>query len=263
MYEFNVKQTPTPFGLRNTGVLCYFNSLCQCLMSCSSFNMNIQTGSEIGRLYTNMLNQRGSSYDVAAAINRTRKSQKLKWNISPNNQEDIHEGFILMMEALDNEYNDLFKIRYKSRTLCGVCGYESRNNNDPELYLSCPALTSQTEYENYINMRYEFPKDYVCEECGASNQAGNNIIYQEVLCRLSSVIIILFTENQQRLIEKKQKKTVWFPEKLSFNGMDRTLNYEVVAQAEQYGTLSSGHYTATCRRDGVYTFNVFYHLVAG
>lgn len=281
---------PDPFGLQNNGVLCYFNSLIQCLLSCSAFNetiddlnkkveeyMNndeeiltiekyIKKSYEISKEYQQLRefvreNDVKSAYVLATLISKKRDQSHLQWNISPHRQEDIHEGFILMMEALSNQYDSIFSTRYALIIYCFECDHKivvPKESSPTELVIEIPDanFTTQEQYENYIKSHRQAPEDYKCENCGIKNTPTKSSIYQNYkIARLSSVLILLLKGNQQQLYNHMSRRGQWFPQELEFTSMNGPLNYKLVAQAEQFGTLGGGHYTATCLRDQVYNFN--------
>ena len=289
LVKYNPSKVPQPFGLQNNGALCYFNSLVQCLASCSAFAESLDNdNSEIATAYTELLSGDDfvkSAYTLATLINNWRNEKQLQWNISPHRQEDIHEGFILMMEALNNQHDYIFNTRYALVVYCCECEHKIvvPNNSCPtELAIEIPIgadFTTQEQYENYIMVHQQTPEDYKCENCGVKNTPNNQRIHQRYkIARLSSVIVLLLKGNQQMLLYGRGRHQQWFPQELQFNSMNDTLKYNLVAQAEQFGSLGGGHYTATGLRQSVTHFNdsnfgpsgfntsqntyiLFYHLI--
>jgi len=292
MIHYDTKYVPEPRGFANTGVLCYFNSLSQCLLSCPALNQSITSSpmseSNIETEYCKLYSTATTSYELATAVSNYRNQKNYQWNISPHRQEDIHEGFVLLLEALADKYNHLFNTRYQQVIYCSAC-----NSKDTISALACPAeltidvedttIQSQEDMENYIRRRHNTPPDYRCEHCGAKNSSvynSNNPVQQfYFIARLSSVIVLIFKENQKNILTGRGKHMQYYPQILEFQSKTEPLRYQVVARAQQFGTLSSGHYTADVLRGGnIYNINdshvssgsleptantymVFYHLI--
>ena len=256
MLPYNYKYATQAFGLHNTSSLCYFNSLTQCLMSLPSFNeaMEYET-CKISQEY-NMLRKKnsGSSYNLASFVKQYRDNKCMQWNIDPNVQEDIHEGFILMMEALGDKLNPIFNIRYRLDIKCYKCNNITQvpaGSSPPELVIDMSNLQCSTkeEVEQYIILHRQIPDGYKCEKCLYQNSGNKpSIIQRYSIGKISSVIILLYKYNQHLMVRGKSRITQYFPNELDFESKNGPLHYKLVAYAEQFGSLGGGHYTATCLR---------------
>lgn len=259
LLPYNKKHSIPAFGLYNTGVLCYFNSLTQCLLSLPAFNeaMNHEIGmiaSEYNKIKKIPFGSYGSSYDLATAVKRYRDNKFMQWNIDPHRQEDIHEGFILMMEALQNRLDPLFNVRYRLDIKCTNCNTTTnidRTSSPPELSIDMsnhPYRTKQ-DVEKYIKGHIQVPEDYKCDYCSAKNTRDKPIIFQKYsIGMLSTVIILVYKLNQYLLSNGRSRITQYFPEYLDFDSVNGPLKYKLVSYAEQFGSLGGGHYNATSLR---------------
>jgi ubiquitin C-terminal hydrolase len=275
------------FGLNNTGTLCYLNSLVQSLAACPSFVKTIldhedefkanpdKLGWELMQIF-NKYRAPGSvgngvriktdtTTQVLQALQKNRKANGHITNLGTNTQEDVFEGLKFIVEALDTcfdkpTFQNLFDVRYRQTIRCCNCGDTrdvdrsacpaeimiNMSESDPMLQNS---LDTRDDVEKYINLHMHYPDDYRCEKCPTKNCDDVRKIQQFYsLARVSSILILSFHDNQQRLINKTTKQTRFFPNQIQIKGIDKTLNYRVVAQIEQMGSLGGGHYTAKCLR---------------
>jgi ubiquitin C-terminal hydrolase len=280
---YDPKYVPNLFALKNNGNYCYMNSLIQALMSCSSFNQycdqyrkfanedsndKVKLAEEYLRLLTE--NPPTSKYgkietnDVTNLLTKLTSIRKYsKYNLIIGQQEDIHEGLVLLLEAL--EYKDLgpdilFHTRYSSEIVCKKCRKAKKvgkleNWQEPsEIVINLSEedcheqIDNKEAIERYIKMNIQIPRDYRCENCNVVNEYDKktkeieaNIIHTYRLNRLSEIIILLFKKYHD-------KKSIFFPQCLDFTSMQGNLHYDLVAQVEHWGTQHHGHYTAKCLR---------------
>src|SRR5271170_5140980 len=137
MQKFDRLYLPMPYSLKNNGVLCYFNSLVQSLMSCTALTKHVlempetsNGDSEITREYANIIRSvlirkadASTLYDVSFLLNSLVNFRKsLKNNLSVKNQEDVQEGLTLLLDSMNPSISDLFHIRYKCEIVCHKCG---------------------------------------------------------------------------------------------------------------------------------------------
>lgn len=114
MEKYNEELIPNPFGLVNTGVICYFNSFLQTLSGCSAFTNMILTNKE----YMHMTRTGSAMYNYVLAYsnNETDVSnypiiilrsliQDLKERRPSiqfgRGQESAHEVFILLLDMME------------------------------------------------------------------------------------------------------------------------------------------------------------------
>ena len=236
---------PKPFGLTNTGVICYINTLMQCLMSITSFNKYmIESNKDIAHYYNDILTKnKTSSYEIATYINHIRNVKNYQYNISPHRQEDIHEGYMLLLELIGNAANKYFGIRYKKSIVCQDCEHVSNSPADScpmEFYLEIPM---NVDIYNYIMGYNIIMYDYKCDRC----KSYNNIINYRI-ARIPPVIVLLFKYNQYRVMSSLPKKSRPFPNTLEFNSKYGPMKYRLASYANHSGGLNGGHYWANCLR---------------
>lgn len=249
-YKADIRYLPQPFGLSNTGVICYINTLMQCLMSITIFNkVMMESEHEIAEEYKKIiLRKTNTSYHMALFIHDARRNSNYQYNISPHQQEDIHEGFMLMLELMENMENNipphnLFGIRYKKNIICKNCKYINhipRESCPLELYLEIPY--DVTIYDHIMRHIENIP-DYKCDKCNTYNS-----IIEYRIARLPPILVLLFKYNQYNLSRHRGKTARDFPIMLKFDSKFGPIEYRLVSYANHSGGLNSGHYWANCVR---------------
>lgn len=273
LIHYNNDYIPNIFGLVNNGAMCYLNSLIQSLMSCPSFNefliknrhKYIENTIVIEYLDIYEKNKNlDMSIKIESGINLLKKlvesriKMKSKYILSHYNQEDIHEGLILLLDSIGNDIDNLFHIRYKNEIKCLKCGHkpvptQQDHKEPPEIMIDLsPSMKiplTKLEFEEHIKKNIQIPQDYRCENCGIKNthntitkKTEKNILQIYSLARLSEIIIVLFKKYNR-------KENLFFPTKLNFNSTNGLLEYKLVSQVEHSGNMYGGHYWAKCLRN--------------
>ena len=157
-----------PVGFQNMGATCYFNSVLQSLLSCTSFVQNIKNGSQVDELASdsNGYNTNPVTKNISNIIElhdglKNTKDAALSYGIknklncaSPDvwknmvvciaksknrpireilqGQQDACEGFHLLIDSMDEfrDLQDIFTHRYKTMIYCFKCDdWVSTKNN--------------------------------------------------------------------------------------------------------------------------------------
>src|SRR5581483_10838717 len=165
--------TPMPFGLNNFGSICWWNSILQSLMSCSSFNRVMlateadfkRRGNEFGIWYCRAINNLlpfGSKKDSTEYwrlsevlhVCFTRELAKRKKKLDPYSQEGVANGLIVLLEILDSEdVYSLFNNKYKRYIECKTCGKDTSIVEDKSCIINLftkRKLDTQELFNNFI-----------------------------------------------------------------------------------------------------------------
>lgn len=280
--KYNTKFTIDANGLQNTGVLCYFNSLIQSLLSCTSFietilevgieqGLDKDPGHNRGPLATNEL------WQVLFYTCRQITQENPKWRIQYSTaiytmfikeikkqkieivfgrgQEDTHEALLLFLDCLEiknhKEISRLFQHRYRCFITCPKCNnqHEAEENTG-----SIRMISYINESDSKNNKLIDFLRSYttntdenhLCENC---NFRGVKTIEYN-LTMLPEIFIILFKKYDNKWQSNR-------PETLSFKtSNDKSMEYQLVSQIEHTGGQRGGHYWArSLRKNGVYVLN--------
>lgn len=272
---YNLEYVSRIVRLKNNSSLCYLNSLIQSLMSCPAFNEYLiknkkyyieEKKNNIVKEYLKLYlaeNSCCSTFPLLQELVSVRHKKGLQNNLSLNRQEDIYEGFVLLLETIDGSISKLFENRYQSKIHCLQCNHISIPGNEDLKYMEPSELVidlneentlreklnDQIDVEEYIKLLVQVPRDYKCEKCKAENvydpktkKIKPNVIQYYTLVRLSEIVVLLFKKYYG-------KKNIYFPNELEFMDINRNkLKYKIVAQMEHSGNMHGGHYTARCLR---------------
>ena len=279
-----------PNGFRNIGATCYFNSVLQALLSCTSFieeimsprekyedNKTIQLFRKYIELSRKVHDERLETKDGAAdlvnfspelwknmVLTLCRK-KKIPISQFMQGQQCAGEGYHYLLETMEelHDIQNLFLHRYKSLIRCFDCDkWVSDVDNMYSLFEVEPDLQLEqlAKFEKYTvdtkDMQEFLAKQssYVDEnyKCPECKRKGEK--YK--LTMLVMVPEIMFVMAKKYTLDRKLNVNTAFPKKLSFNEGEKKIMYEAVAQIEHAGGRHGGHYWAICRRkDGWYTLN--------
>ena len=208
-----------PLGFQNTGAICYFNSLLQCILSSTNFLRFILSDNRDGRFlsfFQNICN------DLWNAGFTTELLQSIG-NFQPN--QSSSEYFLMIMDAL--KWERLFECRHQQTNECKSCGHKN--------------VTSDISYNVLINdsldefMKTECQLDNVmCDGC----KTKTTYTQQQQVQSLSPVIVL-------SLNKYLGKKMIQYPPMLKFGD---TASYVLVGTIEHFGGLNGGHYISRVRR---------------
>ena len=242
MIKYNQGYSLKPFGLNNTGVICYFNSMLQCFLSCTSVielfhkDKKLQSNNLLCASIWNMIKKSKRDFDISClgpALWQQFTSQTINFG---HGQEDAHEGFIRFLECINYPaLEQLFQIRYKSYRVCLGCNVKKELQSDTNVYVD---FDRSHIANNDINLNRRITlMDTNCAKCDCQ------IKKYDTLCMVSEVIIFL--------LKKYDSKWVLdLPKEFSINGIDSRMTYKLIAVSEHSGTTSGGHYWANCERQG-------------
>lgn len=270
--KYNAKLALAPFGLRNSGVICYFNSMLQCFLSCTSVLAVFDNNAEVrGRnslcaaVWALIQHARAGDKRVEAMSTvvweELRRQLRAK-RMTPFGQgmEDAHEGFLKFIDAFDApELQELFEHRYKSTFQCSRCNVRwTLENNAGEQQVDtgvfCKFQREDFEQgealERMILQREEPADDNTrCHACGekCTHVRTDRYIFTP------EVIIALFSKFQPNAAGTRfvyQKWVARAPQELTIPGCRGEIKYRMVAVAEHAGDMEGGHYWAHAARQG-------------
>lgn len=268
---WNPKFLPKIFGLNNTGALCYLNSLTQALLSCTNIHETLshcelgRNGKLLAQHYQKLANNEhtitSGSYpmDTTEPIFNAIRTfcHSRPDSIMPGRHEDVHEGLVFLLDTLNSaEVNDQLYVGHMCSITCTVCKASRelpRETSKREIAVdlsSMVELHTRKEVVNAIREDAQYPRDYVCEHCRATNTYNAelktvvpNVKQTYKLVRLSSVIILVFKKYNGAHEWNTPKRNSYFPKKMRFRSKhNTTLVYKVVAQIEHFGDMHGGHY---------------------
>ena len=295
VYDYNNDYIPEPFGLQNTGAICYFNSLVQSLLSCSSLNEHILTNLDryksnvILQHYIKLLRSITISQDnqrrqlrlstEGAHIQMINKLIQIQKNTMFNvkfgtGQQDVGEGLNLLLDAInDKPVMELFQVRYSEHIECKICDHKHISASHPylpiDIALDVFDKKPPTEHPKIIEKYVLKHNEYIDDAYRCTNKScrltGDKFKYV-MLTMVPEIIIISFKKfasvgpMKKTRDGKKISSTSAIKKCIHFpmtlSFNSGKLNYEIVSQCEHSGGIGGGHYWAISKRkDKVYNFN--------
>jgi len=264
-------------GFVNLGATCYFNSLLQCLLSCTSIYEVLKKNQYCEHIKTNSLAQELLHLYQAAENNENihqrcipiwriiyQIARKRQDNCLINmGQQDAHEGLMLFLDIMDTipEIKRLFEHRHRIKILCTRCQQWVVNRYETNMTFEVqPTLTTEQhknfksidQYYNTAMPLNEFLRKqngYVDENFKCPN---SNCQDRQPKFKITSLVMI--PEILPILLKKYQQKIMTpFPSTLEFiaSSQRQKYIYKLIAQSEHSGNMHGGHYWAiSLRRDG-------------
>lgn len=292
LIKYNINYIPqTGSGFLNLGATCYFNSLIQAMLSCSSLNETLlgtedASANRINPIhalkYTSKMMLNGKHVSTGAAqIWQALRQAGCQLDSS---QQCAGEAFVLLLDILDKADNvdisRLFTHRIKTRIFCYDCKqwkcvgkgintiynieanwckdniFDENTMSDATTTAllsdnSCAPGTSPDMAAYLLNSATRIDAGYKCESCNSTNPK----LRSDILTMVPEILVIRAKKYNNKL--EKLSGTTNFEKELIFcQGTDHELKYEAIAQIEHSGNLSGGHYWAICkRRDGWWNLN--------
>lgn len=278
--KYNSNYALPPAGFNNLGFTCYYNSLLQGLLSCTSFieeldnNREYNSSNELARVITYLVDKLKLYQNGADTIEEINALGPFSWRVlikklaekSPEfaqfavGQQCAAEGFSLFLQALEDKkiIQNLFFYRRKNKLYCSDCSsYFSIINEMNNIFEVEADLKNMDENKNTVikNMNDfllkqidEVDENCLCSNCGVKSKKikySNLVMVPEVLFVMSKKY------KYSRETNRGEKLNVYtdFPKTLIFTSKNKTkIQYEAVAQIQHSGGLNGGHYWAICKR---------------
>lgn len=292
--KYNTKAELAPFGFHNNGSICYFNTLLQSFLSCTSYieliKPSLKYDSEIIKLFYELLKDNSEGKDVSQ--HSTKILQHLIIKLGKNNtrgQQCASEYYTHLLNSINEvkEISNLFFHRHKTLIFCFDCGkcvssVSAINNlieiepnlENEQIEKFMPFQIKPKNMNEFITKNSGYvDKDYICPMCKKKGEK-----YKINLLIMIPEILVIMSKKYNT--KEKIDIITEFPEHLVFdNTGGGIISYMAVAQIEHIGSKNSGHYWVICRRKGGWfsindmlispskfspssnTFMVFYHMI--
>lgn len=292
MKKYNAELVPPPFGLMNTGVICYFNSFLQTLCSCPSFTSTVLenkdyllktiTGKAMydyvcrytlkcGLENDNVLESEipFSTIEILNALKLDLKERRPKIRFG-NGQESAHEVFVLlldMMEPINPEIENypllssinspitkLFLHKCEWTLYCTDCKKSISKKIDYGVIFDMHHIDLFTGEKNTPSTFSKLIKQHISivEGYKCPSCSGGSICRIYNLKRIPEIVFCSFN-----IYYQENRKIRYFPPYLEFDTTaDEKYNFNLIAQIEHSGSLNGGHYWAKClRNSNIYELN--------
>lgn len=284
--KYNNDYDLIPIGLENIGFTCYFNSLLQALLSCTSFVEYILILGKDSKdpmilvlchlISSIKLLEKEKNEDQKNQIrNDLLKLGPVCWKIfmrklhekipsvalSFSGQQCAAESFNLLLEILDKykQIQSLFMHRRINKIYCPDCKQTfstiSEINNVFEIDIDTTHINKKYNLSNILlKQMEEIDKNCICSKC---NTKGNKMKSSNLVMIPEILFVICKKYKYDKTGGQKLDIYIDFPEEIYFPGKNNeNLLYKAVAQIQHSGSLNSGHYWGICKRkNGWYNIN--------
>lgn len=292
MKKYNEALISKPFGLMNTGVICYFNSFLQTLCGCSSFTSSVLENKEYllktmtGNAIYNYVCKYAAIDDVA--IDNTEPNisfstieilRALKFDLNKrrpnirfgNGQESAHEVFVLLLDMMEPEDPETENFPLLSSINSPITKLFLHKCEWTLYCISCKKIISKKiDYGVIFDMHHidthtgkkNTPLDFsklIKQHISSVEGYKCPTCLSESICRiynLKRIPEIVFCSFN--IYFQENRKVRYIPPYLEFktNNEEDKYIFKLISQIEHSGSLNGGHYWAKCLRNGgVYELN--------
>lgn len=209
-----------PIGFRNTGAICYFNALIQCILSSTrfiDFLLQLENETVFTEFFRHIVND---EWNVTFT---TRLLIELN-SFSPN--QSSSEYFIMLLDKFKLE--NLFQCKYNIQMTCQRCGHHKRRTD-----ITYNVLINQS-FDEFFQTETNL-ENVLCDGC----KQKTLYIENRRVSDLSDMIAVSFNKYFH-------KHLISYP--LSFDIGNNT--YKMVGVVDHFGVLNAGHYVARAKRVG-------------
>lgn len=223
-------------GFRNTGSICYFNSLIQSLLSLKSFVNYIVNNSEkneLCKIFNSYINSEEKDIFFTSAVLKELLSQ-MKTNIDYIGQQSASEFMLLLVDKLGAD--EIFQIKYVDEITCLECNNVSKKI-DISIFHNVYSMGSTNILED-MSYKLEKLNDYKCDKCNKKTNAKK----EKFLVKIPDVICFVF-------INKYTNNFTNISYSNNFKIQDSEEQYNLKATVEHMGSLNSGHYFSRVSRN--------------
>lgn len=283
------------FGFTNLGVTCYFNTLIQGLLSCTSFikvmwnNKNnvlyLQNPLAVEFIKTIALGKKLSNlYDINDSKNNIDAIKRELQDAAPrmfrivsgfkqslrHGQQDTNEAFMGVLEILENlpGIDRLFTHTYQRSIVCEECQLlASKKNENYKIFIVDPEF-KEDQIDRFKILNTYYGKPTSLQEYIISHHSHVDKHYRCSHCnqsgkrRFRHECLIVLPEIMPILFKKYERKistpyeqTMMFEAKIIGDKIAYH-QYKLVAKSEHSGGMSGGHYWSIAnRREGWQTLN--------
>lgn len=238
-------------GFSNLGSTCWFNSLCQTLLSvdaikkaAADFEPNLQyTLNVLQPEFCRFMRGNVDNHQLYIQF-MNQLSKKKTPNTLRSGQQCVDEALHLLIETVDipSLYHDLICV-YETTVQCPTCSLVTKQIRDNPTRDKCIRVLMPGDTRDIVPWllnHSETVTNYTCDYC----KKVQTVTKHERLVRVGSVIIINIDKFLYKL-DTPYPETFSIPKKGG-----GTMNYTLKAVIEHSGNRFGGHYWAKCKRSG-------------
>lgn len=287
MDSYEPKFIPKPFGLNNTGAICYFNGFLQAIAGCTSFTKAVIKNEELMKrtLTGNAMIKfvkayTGNQSDIELLSSTVLHALVLDLSVRRphvhfgGGQESASEALIHLLEMMEptegsgSPITNLFLHRFQDKVHCRICKNIVSTTTDLAVnfnlfHIDTMQSKPQNEEEFSKAMRFQssITEDYHCPVCPCVNCGIAAVDGKCPNCGSKSIAATAIRIYNLTMIPEiifcmfnvyGVRTSRYFPDQIKFPAVDGgELVYSVVGQVEHSGNIFGGHYWARgLRADG-------------
>lgn len=284
--KFDEKYMLKPFGINNLGSSCYFNSVIQSLLSCTSFIKLIKNSrTDVNSVSNPAATEMGVIVAYSIAHKTADKTKKLelekKLRIVINSfyyrmiryskthnkkinsgQQDTSECLLLILSMLDGVkgLKDLFYHNKRTYIICEKC-VGLANTDKVSTGILHMIDTDKKYIKRLDSLDKKLGNAVTLEQQITSVNSATDTNYQCNKCKFKGVEMhrrdqLVYVPEILTVVFKKykEKKMIPYETEIKFaTGNDTTtgyLSYTLVSSIIHSGSTGGGHYWSVCKRDG-------------
>lgn len=236
------------FGLVNTGVICYFNSLMQALISCRDFvagASGLDSARPVAKELIDFLSLAEEKAQRVMSVAPILGALRARVPTFGQGQEDVAEGFDLLIGQLGPAAEAAFRSEWRVDIYCLACRRFVSNKMETILRMGVERdympLWESAGFSEFLSGYLTMVAEYKCPKCGEVTNAGKS----HRLVRAPAVMVISLNKYHDKWMADAPIAGLAIR-----YGLDRELGqeYELSAIVRHYGNREGGHYNAIVRR---------------
>lgn len=262
LIPFNPDRIPNAFGLINTGVICYFNSVMQTLLTCTAFTdilcSNNYPQTRLGNAFHLILTKEVEfNHQIILKLLLMDIKERRPNTPFGYGQESASETLLLLIEMIEppdvkiGSISRLFMSKIRYQIYCKTCKkivstqmdyslnfFHATPNNGAAAASNNGAAAAASDFAHALTHQKTEISDYQCDSCKTTTEA----IRISDLARIPNILFCMFNIYDGPTVHH-------FPEFLEFNSLvGKKIKFRLISQIEHSGSLNSGHYWARCLR---------------
>lgn len=203
-------------GFQNTGSICYFNSLIQCLLSSEHFIRFVSNHPLFNDFFRHIMEDQWNATFTTSLLHSI-------GNFQPN--QSSSEYFLYLLDYL--KWEDLFECKHVIQTVCMACQHKKEKQDVSYNPFIESSFSEFIQYECTL-------ENVLCDGC----KQKTNFSKKQVLHKISNLIVL-------SLNKYFMKKLIEYPSVIQ---VGNNVKYRLIGTIEHLGVLGGGHYIARVRR---------------
>ncbi len=254
----------TAIGFRNTGAICWLNSLLQSLLSSKQFvELLNEDSSELQKELKRIKGLYSSASEQIIDPTPLLAAMMSITTIDLSGQQSASEGMTLLLDTIKSkEINDLFMHKYEEQVIIRETGRVVSNINafNNQFMFFDEETLLRENIEEFIKYHETPLRDYKLEDSNGKLVSSNFTFKRAYILRYIPKIIVILLNRYRTTGRTVHPRNPNIKLVDNFNIKNKItkkmMNFKKIAEIDQQGILDGGHYYCRVLRGGrVYTIN--------